>query len=485
MTKLVGLIPAAGKGVRARPYSSMIPKGMLKIGGRPNLERLICRMRDQLGIEDIYLTVGHLAEVIKDYFKDGAWLGVRLHYVYNTELERGLAWSVLLAGREVAAPCCVMLSDECYIDSNHADLRDFPYSDGLVTCAITRTDDKKLVSQNYSVNKNGITILNVLEKPSIVENDILGLGTFILTPRFFPLLETAFEQSPENYVEFITFIDSLCRNKGDVLCFEMTGTYININNRDSLNIARYHLRNRAFSENRVSLLIHSEGVEKNIDVTIKRYRTNTNIDEIFVVLPDGNENKDKILAAGARIVLCPPDIELYGEMITYGIDQIPGDIVVLAEASYSFPEHDINKLLEYMKDADMVIGTRTTRQLIEQGSDLTALVRLANVFLAKFMEVLWWGREVRLTDVGCTFRGIWRSSYADIRSRLHGKGPELLSEMIIETLNDRKRIIEIPVHYFNRSEALIKKYRNRKTFLNILLMISRKKIAYFFPPSGK
>jgi NDP-sugar pyrophosphorylase family protein len=485
MTKLVGLIPAAGKGVRARPYSDMIPKGMLKIGGRPNLERLICRMRDQLEIEDIYLTVGHLADVIKDYFKDGSWLGVRLHYVYNTELDRGLAWSVLLAGRDVAAPCCVMLSDECYIDSNHAEILDFPYSDGLVTCAITHTDDKKLVSQNYSVKNDGNTVLNLLEKPETVDNDILGLGTFILNPHFFPLLEAAFEQSPEDYVEFITFIDSLCRNKGDVLCFEMTGTYININNRDSLNIARYHLRNRAFQENRVSLLIHSEGVEETIDVTINRYRKNSNIDEIFVVLPERNTNKDKILAAGARIVLCPPDIELYGEMITHGIDQTPGDIVILAEASYSFPEHDINKLLEYMKDADMVIGTRTTRQLIEQGSDLTALVRLANVFLAKFMEFLWWRREVRLTDVGCTFRAIWKSSYADIRSRLHGKGPELLSEMIIETLNDRKRIIEIPVHYFNRSEALNKRYRNRKTFLNILLMISRKKIAYFFPHSSK
>ena len=166
-------------------------------------------------------------------------------------------------------------------------------------------------------------------------------------------------------------------------------------------------------------------------------------------------------------------------MITHGIDTIPGDIVILAEASYSFPEHDINKLLEYMKDADMVIGTRTTRQLIEQGSDLTALVRLANVFLAKFMEFLWWRREVRLTDVGCTFRAIWRSSYADIRGRLEGKGPELLSEMIIETLNDRQRIIEIPVHYFNRSEFLARKYRNRKTFLNILLMITKKKIAHF------
>ena len=312
MTKLVGLIPAAGKGVRARPYSDMIPKGMLNIGGRPNLERLICRMRDHLQIEDIYLVVGHLAEVITAYFKDGSWLGVRLHYVDNTELGRGLAWSVLLGGRDLKAPCCVMLSDECYIATNHSELLDFPYDNALVTCAITSTDDRKLISQNYSVLNDDSIALKLIEKPSVIENDILGLGTFILTPRFFPLLAAAFEQSPDNYVEFVTFINSLCRNKGDVLCFRMEGTYININNRDSLNTARYHLRNRDFLTNRVSLLIHSEGVEKNIAVTINRYRKNDNIDDIFVVLPEKNENKETVLAAGAQAILCPPGIELYG-----------------------------------------------------------------------------------------------------------------------------------------------------------------------------
>ena len=106
-------------------------------------------MRDQLQIEDIYLVVGHLADVITAYFKDGSWLGVRLHYLVNTELDRGLAWSVLLGGRELKAPGCVMLSDECYIATNHSELLDFPYGNALVTCAITSTDDRKLISQNY------------------------------------------------------------------------------------------------------------------------------------------------------------------------------------------------------------------------------------------------------------------------------------------------------------------------------------------------
>ncbi len=160
----------------------------------------------------------------------------------------------------------------------------------------------------------------------------------------------------------------------------------------------------------------------------------------------------------------------------YALDRVPGDVIVMAEADYTFPEHDICKLLQYIKEADMVVGTRTTRQLIEQGSDMRGLVRIANILLAKLIEMLWWRREVRISDVGCTFRAMWRSCYDDLKEQLDGNGPELLAEMAVEILNDRKRMIEIPVNYYNRSTAMFEKYRNRKTFLRILLMIAKKRL---------
>jgi UDP-N-acetylglucosamine diphosphorylase / glucose-1-phosphate thymidylyltransferase / UDP-N-acetylgalactosamine diphosphorylase / glucosamine-1-phosphate N-acetyltransferase / galactosamine-1-phosphate N-acetyltransferase len=474
MGKLIGLIPAAGKGIRARPYTSLVPKGMLQVDGRPNLERIICLMRDELQIDEIYMTVGYLSAVIKDYFKDGSQFGVRLHYVDNTELDKGLAWSILLAGRQLSAPCCVILSDECYIGSNHAQLRDFPYQEAIATCTVMNTDDTKLIKRNYSVRKAGIKILNLLEKPESFENNLLGLGTFILTPEFFPLLAEAFDQAPSGYVEFVTFIDSLCQKDPGVFCFEMEGTYVNINDRDSLNLARYYERNRNFSCNRITLLLYSEGVEKNIEFTINRYRRNPAIDQVYVVLPHDNTIEQQVQTCGASIIICPQGVTLYGEKILYALDHMEGDILVMAEAEYAFAEHDINKLLEYLKEADMVVGTRTTRQLIEQGSDMRGLVRIANIILAKLIELLWWRRETRISDVGCTFRAVWRSCYHDIRERLQSRGPELLAEMIIEIMYDRKRMIEIPVNYYNRSEAMNKKYRNRKTFLRILSMIVSK-----------
>lgn len=477
MGKLVGLIPAAGKGVRARPYTSLVPKGMLQVNGVPNLERIICLMRDQLGIDEIYMTVGYLSDVIKEYFKDGSQLGVTLHYVDNHDLDKGLGWSILLAGKKINHPCCVMLSDECYVGSNHAEILHTDFETPIATCTVMDADDTKLIRRNYSVQKEGNIIKRLVEKPEVLENNLLGLGTFLLTPECFALLEQEFEQAESGYVEFVTFLDGLCSHPRGVSCFEIKGTYVNINDRDSLNLARYYERKVSFDKNQIALLIYSEGVEENIDFTIKRYQRNSYIHAISVVVPHDNIIEEKVRVSGASVIKCPRDVCLYGEKLLYGLDRMEGDILVMAEADYTFPEHDIHKLLEYIKEADMVVGTRTTRQLIEQGSDMRGLVRVANVILAKLITVLWWKREVRLSDVGCTFRAMWKNCYDDIRDNLEGNGPELLAEMAVELLHDRKRMIEIPVNYYNRSTAMFGKYRNRKTFLRILRMVWKKRLS--------
>ena len=111
---------------------------------------------------------------------------------------------------------------------------------------------------------------------------------------------------------------------------------------------------------------------------------------------------------------------------------------------------------------------------------MRGVVRLANVLLAKLLELFWWQFEGRLTDVGCTFRAIWRSSYEEARLRITSPGPEFAAEMVIELLRSRKRIIEIPVNYYNRNREMQKKYRNINTFFRIITMIIKKR--FFLPP---
>jgi glycosyltransferase involved in cell wall biosynthesis len=65
----------------------------------------------------------------------------------------------------------------------------------------------------------------------------------------------------------------------------------------------------------------------------------------------------------------------YGDSIKHGLDNAVGDILIITEADHSFRAKDLDKLLEYLKDADMVIGTRTTREMIAQGANMRGPVR--------------------------------------------------------------------------------------------------------------
>lgn len=78
------VIMAGGKGTRISSIASDIPKPMIKVEGIPVLEREIICLRDQ-GFKDIILTVGHLGNIIVDYFSDGSKFGVNIEYYYEKE----------------------------------------------------------------------------------------------------------------------------------------------------------------------------------------------------------------------------------------------------------------------------------------------------------------------------------------------------------------------------------------------------------------
>ena len=78
------VIMAGGKGTRMLSIASDIPKPMIPIEGRPVLEHEIECLCEQ-GVTDILITVGHLGNVIMDYFGDGLKFGVHITYYFEKE----------------------------------------------------------------------------------------------------------------------------------------------------------------------------------------------------------------------------------------------------------------------------------------------------------------------------------------------------------------------------------------------------------------
>lgn len=73
------VLMAGGRGTRISELFPDVPKPLIPIQNMPVLEREIISLREQ-GFTEIILTVGYMADKIKDYFGDGSRLGVKINY---------------------------------------------------------------------------------------------------------------------------------------------------------------------------------------------------------------------------------------------------------------------------------------------------------------------------------------------------------------------------------------------------------------------
>jgi len=205
-----------------------------------------------------------------------------------------------------------------------------------------------------------------------------------------------------------------------------------------------------FRDRTVSLVIPAYNEEETIGQVVEEFLQEQHIDEVVVV---DNNCKDRTAviaaAAGARVV--KESKPGYGSALTAGMNAAKNDLLVLVEADGSFRARDVVKLLCYLDDAGMVMGTRTTRQMVEQGANMRFMLRWGNVFMAKFLQLCWMRpAEPRFTDVGCTFRALTKATWEKIRGRTREPGPAFSPEMMCAALQERCRVIEVPVTYARR-----------------------------------
>lgn len=76
------IILAGGKGARLAPYTKILPKPLMPIGDMPILEILLRQMK-RAGIDEVVITVGHLAALLRAFFQDGSDLGMHITYSYE------------------------------------------------------------------------------------------------------------------------------------------------------------------------------------------------------------------------------------------------------------------------------------------------------------------------------------------------------------------------------------------------------------------
>ena len=476
---LTGVILAGGRGVRAYPAAHYMPKSLMEIAGIPLIDRTLSIMIDQLRVRRVVVVVGHLGDQIVAYLSSRNY-GVDFDFVEQLS-PRGSGHALLAAeSRLQAGPFVVMLGDEFYYHTNHEVLlqKDLHGCAGMVMFRVET--DRSRIAANYTGDIRDGRVWSLAEKPANPVPGKMGVGTFLLTPKIFDIIRRTPPSEVRNEIELVDAVSRLAAEE-IVLAATLSGLYVNVNHIDDLNRANYLVRSHEFERQRISLVIPAYNEAETIAEVIGEFAACARIDEILVVDNNSVDDTGQIVAAtGAQVVT--ESRQGYGHALRRGLAEANGDIIIITEADGSFTANDIPKFLEYLKDCDMVIGTRTTRQMIEQGANMGSLVRWGNVFYGKIIELLWWGQEPRFTDVGCTYRAIWKTSYERIRPYLTTAGPEFSPEMMIALLLCRRRIIEIPVTYRRRRGGQ-SKHSGRfmslvRTALKMMVLILQRRIRY-------
>jgi UDP-N-acetylglucosamine diphosphorylase / glucose-1-phosphate thymidylyltransferase / UDP-N-acetylgalactosamine diphosphorylase / glucosamine-1-phosphate N-acetyltransferase / galactosamine-1-phosphate N-acetyltransferase len=471
------VVAAAGRGTRIHPRSTSVPKVLLEVAGRSLLTRNLELLRDQLGIREVHLVIGYLGDQIRAAYGDGAGLGIDVRYHVNQDVDSGLGTALFVAERAgIAEPFVMLLGDELYLDSNHRDLAriEGPWD---AVCAIRRTDDLEVIRQNYSVALDDGRIAALVEKPVEAPSPYVGCGTYLFTPGIFADARDTPRSVRTGRLELTDVIDHVARRGGLVRAFELTGHYMNVNTIEDLNAANYLARTLRFPEAKVSLVIPAYNEAASIGLVVRDFRPH--VHEIVVMDNQSSDGTGDIARTEGAIVHSRP-LRGYGDALKQGLDAASGDILVLVEADATFRAKDVGKLLEFLKDADMVIGTRTTRQMIEQGANMDGLLRWGNVVVGKLVEALWWANEPRFTDVGCTYRALWRDAWRKIRGYMTRTDAAFSPEMMIEMIRAGGRVIEIPVSYYRRRGGASKHSSSRwhsvRTGLKMLRLIAEKRL---------
>src|SRR2546428_912693 len=77
------VILSGGAGVRLRPLTNDIPKGLVKVANKPLLQWVVEWLRTN-GVTELVIGVAYLREKITRYFGNGSKLGVSIRYSFHT-----------------------------------------------------------------------------------------------------------------------------------------------------------------------------------------------------------------------------------------------------------------------------------------------------------------------------------------------------------------------------------------------------------------
>lgn len=230
MTK--GIILSGGWGTRLRPLTCTIPKSLIHVVNKPVIERQILLLKSA-GVEEIVLAVSVMSDVIKNYFKDGKKLGVKICYT-DEKHPHGTAGAIKLAEE--------FLKDDNFFMINGDVILNFDFNEmvnvhkkckGIGLIASKFVDDPSRYGV-LIVEEGSQKILKFLEKSEYHppgEKNVpmpVNAGVYLLEPEIFKYIE------PEKKISIETGVFPNLVKEESLYYYPISGVWKDIGNPEEL-----------------------------------------------------------------------------------------------------------------------------------------------------------------------------------------------------------------------------------------------------------
>jgi mannose-1-phosphate guanylyltransferase len=187
------VILAGGKGVRLRPYTTLLPKPLVPIGDRYSILEIIMRQLAGCGFRTATLAIGHLGHLIRAYVGDGSQWGLE-RVDYATEESPLGTIGPLLSLRDQLPSHFLVMNGDILTDLDYADLLG-RHLDGDAELTVATYPRQVKIDFGVLTSRQG-RIVEFAEKPTIdyrVSMGVYGMTSTVLQ-RYTPGLPLGFDE---------------------------------------------------------------------------------------------------------------------------------------------------------------------------------------------------------------------------------------------------------------------------------------------------
>jgi NDP-mannose synthase len=180
------VVLAGGRGMRLRPYTTVLPKPLMPVGDRPILD-IVIRQLKAAGFDRITISTGYLAELIEAFFRDGEQYGIPIDYFRESDPLGTVGALSMIDG----------LGDEDFLVMNGDVLTDLDYSallerhaagDDVATVATKKRDVQiSLGVLMFGNEEDDTRLTGYVEKPKIRYE--ASMGVYCFAPRVLEHIE--------------------------------------------------------------------------------------------------------------------------------------------------------------------------------------------------------------------------------------------------------------------------------------------------------